>query len=297
MATKHTWQRSKALGYCVLCCFFLSVCAPAQPELPYEEKIVIRGLLDAGQLISDIQISRTIPALEEFSYEKIFIGDAKATITVDGQIYPMELQPRNSTSPSVPYRSLYRAPNVRVVNGKTYKLEVRWKNLIAQAQTFVPLPPQVDSVNALASIVRIPNGATAVLDTVFESIAFLRSRPNEVYRIGTTLHDAASGRLLSARGFGDASYFPSAISVALPSNTWRLTTATLQILTNQMKTRVTIEAYDGAYYQYYQTRSRSGQIGLFSPGGPNIDWNVTGDGIGEFVGMTSIQRPATVRLK
>lgn len=297
MTINHTWQRTKALGYCTLCCFFLSVCAPAHPELPYEEKIVIRGLLDAGQLISDIQISRTIPALDEFSYEKIFIGDAKATITVDGQVYPMELQPRTSLSPSVPYRSLYRAPNMRAVNGKTYRLEVRWKNLIAQAQTFVPLPPQVDSVNALASIVRIPNGATAVLDTVFESIAFLRSRPNEVYRIGTTLHDVASGRLFSSRGFGDAFFFPSALRATLLSNTWRLTTATVQILTNQMQTRVAIEAYDGSYYQYYQTRSRSGQIGLFSPGGPNTDWNVTGDGIGEFVGMTSVQRPATVRLK
>lgn len=297
MRTNLLWQYSQVLCSCALCCLLFSGCTPAQPELPYEEKIVIRGLLDAGQLISDIQISRTIPALDEFSYEKIFVGDAKATISVDGQVYTMELQPRTSTSPLVPYRSLYRAPNLRVVSGKTYLLEVRWKNLVAQAQTFVPMPPQVDSVNALTSIVRIPNGTMPALDTVFESTAFLRARANEVYRVGTTLHDIVSGRLLSSRGFGDASFFPSALGTALTSNTWRLTTATVQIMANQIQTRVNIETYDGAYYQYYQTRSRSGQIGLFSPGGPNIDWNVAGDGIGEFVGMTSIQRPATVRLK
>jgi hypothetical protein len=39
------------------------------------------------------------------------------------------------------------------------------------------------------------------------------------------------------------------------------------------------------------------QIRLFSPGGPNIAWNVTGDGIGEFIGMIAAQRPAIVRVK
>lgn len=296
MSLDNAWRHIKAASFCTLCfiCLLFSSCSPATPELPYEEQIVIRGLLEAGQLLADVQISRTIPPLDTLTYEKIFIGDAKATITVDGKTYSMELQPRTSTQASVPYRSLYRVPNLRVEAGKTYSLEVQWKSLVARAQTRVPLTPDTDSVNVLASFVQLINGK---MDTVFESSAAIRARTNEVYRVGTTLNDPASGRLVSSRGFGDAVFTTNATPTVITSNIWRLTTATLQILTNRLQSRVNIEAYDGQFYQYYQTRSRSGQIGLFSPGGPNIAWNVTGDGIGEIVGMIVVQRPAIVRIK
>ena len=276
---------------------FFSACKPLAPELPYEEKIVIRGLLEAGQPLADVQISRTIPALEEFSYEKIFVSDAKASITVDGRSYGMELQPRTSTSATVPYRSLYQVPSLRVEAGKTYTLEVRWKNLVASAETRIPLVAELDSVGVVASIVSNRLGSIIISDTVFESSAIIRARANEMYRVGTTLNEVASGRLVSARGFGEASLIPSVQIVSLTSNTWRYTTATLQILSNRIQSRVLVEAYDGAFYAYYQTRSRSGQVGLFSPGGPNISWNVKGDGIGEFAGMSVVQRRAEVRVR
>lgn len=296
MSTHNSWRHIKAASFCTLCfiCLLFSSCSPAAPELPYEEQIVIRGLIEAGQLLSDVQISRTIPVLDTLTYDKIFIGDAKATITVDGKIYPMELQPRTSTQASVPYRSLYRVPNLRVEAGKTYSLEVQWKSLEARAQTRVPLTSDIDSVKVLASIVPFINGR---MDTVFESSAAIRARANEVYRVGTTIHESFNGRLVSSRGFGDAVFTTNATATVITSNIWRLTTATLQILTNRLQSRVIIEAYDGQYFQYYQTRSRSGQIGLFSPGGPNISWNVTGDGIGEFIGMSVVQRPVFVRVK
>ena len=276
---------------------FLAACKPLAPELPYEEKIVVRGLLEAGQPLADVQISRTIPALDEFSYEKIFVGDARATVTIDGRSYAMELQPRTSTSATVPYRSLYRVPSLRVEAGKTYTLEVRWKNLVASAETRVPLVAELDSVNVVASIVPSRLGSEVVYDTVFESSAIIRARANEVYRVGTTLNEVASGRLVSARGFGEASLIPSVQIVALTSNTWRFTTATVQVLSNRLQSRVNVEAYDGTFFAYYQTRSRSGQVGLFSPGGPNISWNVTDDGIGEFSGMSVVQRRAFVRVR
>lgn len=279
-----------ALFSILTCC-----CAPSAPQLPFEEKIVVRALLEAGQNLSDVQISRTIPPLDEFSYEKIFLGDAVATISVDGTTYPMELQPRTS---AFPYRSLYRVPNLRVEAGKLYALEVRWKNLIARAQTFVPLLPDVDSVVVVASILPVRIAPVSmVFDTVFVSSARIRARAKEVYRVGTSLHDASSGRIISGRGFGDAILIQEAQTLSLQTNSWRFTTATIQVLANTIQTRVNIEAYDAAFYDYYQTRSRNGQVGLFSPGGPNIDWNVTGDGIGEFSGMSLVQRPATVRVK
>ncbi|MCS6807194.1 MAG: DUF4249 family protein [Bacteroidota bacterium] len=276
----------------------LSTCT-TQPELPFEEKLVIRGLLEAGQPLSDIQISKTIPPLEEFSYEKVFVGDARAQITVvDSISYALQLQPSSSTVATVPQRSLYYVPHVRVEAGKTYKINVQWKNLIAFAETRVPLPPLVDSAHVRISIVpqRTTLG-TIVIDTVFESVAWIRARAHEVYRVGTTLHDAASGRLLSARGFGEAVLARSAESIVVTSNTWRSPSVAFSVLANRIQSRVNIQVYDGAFYRYYQTRNRSGQIGIFSPGGPNIEWNVQGNGIGEFAGVATLQRAAIPRLR
>lgn len=283
----------------LICLVFTAIsCTTAPPELPYEEKIVIRGLLESGQLLSDIQISKTIPPLDEFTYEKVFVGDANARITVDGQSFVMELQPRTSTAATVPYRSLYRVPNLRVQQGKTYFIEVRWKNLIAKAEARVPLTPNLDSVSIRTSIVPVRTTlGTVVMDTVFESRAIIRARANELYRIGTTLNDAATGRVLSSRGFGEAAFAASSEIIAVTSNTWRSNTFALPVLSNRVQSRIIVEVYDGAFYRYYQTRARSGQVGLFSPGGPNIEWNVTGDGLGEFAGVTTLQRAAVPQLR
>jgi hypothetical protein len=266
-------------------------CAQA-PELPYEEKLVIRGLLEAGQNAVDIQISRTIPPLDEFSYEKIFIGDAEARISVDGATYLLELQARTSTAANVPYRSLYRAPGLRIEPGKTYRIDVEWRGLRAWAETRVPLFPAVDSAAIRYAITpTVQNGAPA-LDTAFETFAFVRARASELLRVGTTIHDPSNGRQLSSRGYGDAIFITQDGFVSATSNIWRLPGAAAALLGGQAETRVNVEAYDGAFYRYYQTRTRSGQLGLFSPGGPNIEWNVQGDGIGEFAGVARIQRAA-----
>jgi hypothetical protein len=300
MQTIGKTLRSRFVVYFCLLIFFLPLwfCTPQTPTLPYEEKLVIRGLLEAGQLVSDIQISKTIPPLEEFTYEKVFVGDAQATIIVDGQSYPMQLQPRTSTAATVPYRSLYRVPNLRVMEGKTYSIEVRWKTLVARAEARVPFAALVDSVSILTSIVPVRTTlGTVVLDTVFESRAVIRARSNELYRTGTNLHDPQTSRLLSSRGFGEATLTESSRIIAVTSNTWRSNNVALPLLNARTQSRVIVETYDGAFYRYYQTRARSGQVGLFSPGGPNIEWNVTGDGLGEFAGVSIVQRVAVPRLR
>ena len=69
----------------------------------------------------------------------------------------------------------------------------------------------------------------------------------------------------------------------------------------EIKTKgLTNHIFSGEYHSAFKGRGMSfSEVREYQYGDDirNIDWNVTGDGIGEFVGMTSIQRPATVRLK
>ena len=281
----------------LLSCLCLASACTQSPELPYEEKLVIRGLLEAGQNAVDIQISRTIPPLDEFSYEKIFIGDAKAHITVGGEVFPLELQPRGSTAANVPYRSLYRAQGLRIKPGKTYRIDVEWRGLRAFAETRVPLFPALDSAAIRYTILPTTQNGIPTLDTAFESFAFARAKNNELLRVGTTIHDPSNGRQISSRGYGEAVFIERDAFITATSNIWRLPGAAAAVLNGQAECRVNVEAYDGAFYRYYQTRARSGQIGLFSPGGPNIEWNVQGDGIGEFAGVSRAQRAAQPRAR
>jgi hypothetical protein len=265
-------------------------------ELPYDEKLVIRALLVVGEPVNDIQISRTLPPLDTFSYQKIFVGNAKVTLAIDGQSYTLELQPRSTTATTVPYRSLYRIPNLRVQAGKTYALSVEWqspsgKQLIAQASTRTPTEPQIDSVRLSPAFPVASNGRP---DTVFTTEVFAKGRPNEMMRAGSVLVNPI-GQVIASFGYGEVSFFEQITQTLLKSNNWRYTTATVQVLSGQLQTRAIIETYDGDYYKYFQTRNRSGQPSPLNPGGPNIDWNVKGDGIGVFSSVIQTQRRANVR--
>lgn len=282
--------------------FFTSCFTPVGDDvfLPFEEKLVIRGILVVGEQLNDIQISRTLPVLDTFSYNKIFIADAKASIAVGGQTFPMELQTRMTTA-SVVVRSLYRVPNVRVEAGKTYTLTVEWqtpagKTLKASASTTTPLLPNVDSVRVLAAFT--PNLRTMRIDTIFQTDAFVKARANESMRVGTVVYNQA-GLAFSNRGFGDAVFSTTGTvlgtTTRISSNNWQLTTATVQVLNASYRSRAIIETYDMDYFKYYQTRNRSGQPSPLNPGGPNIDWNVAGDGVGMFIGMAQVQVFAPVR--
>jgi hypothetical protein len=265
-------------------------------ELPYDEKLVIRALLVVGEPLNDIQISRTLPPLDTFSYEKVFVGNANVTLTIDGQPSQLELQVRTTTATTTPYRSLYRIPNLRVQAGKTYALNVEWqspsgKKLVAQASTRTPTEPQIDSVRVT---VTFPLTLAGTPDTVFTTEAFTKGRPNEMMRVGSLVLNPV-GQVIATRGYGEVTFFEQIAQSVLQSNSWRFTSATTQILTGQLQTRAIVETYDGDYYKYYQTRNRSGQPSPLNPGGPNIDWNVKGDGIGVFAGMIQTQRRANVQ--
>ena len=285
--------------------FLLSACTstidPSELQLPYEEKIVVRGLIEAGLPLSDIQISRTLPPLDTFGLDKVFVSDAQAMVRIDGMSYAMQMQPNstpNTTTNSLTVRSLYYAPLLTVQSGKTYQLTVQWRGKTATATTRVPAPPTPDNVRLLLNTVPRPDNSS-ITDTVFTLEATVRGQPNDVYRLGAQLRDSLGIRNVSLRGFGDIVQVPeSGGTVVVRSDTWRGTTATtssLDLVRGRLTLFWVLEVYDGAYYQYFLSRNRGGQTNPFSPGGPNVEWNVEGNGLGMFIGMAQTRRKIEVR--
>lgn len=103
------------------------------PNLPFKEELVIAGSLTPGESVDEILISKTLHPLDEYDVEKAFIRDADAYIEVDDKQYELKF---NEIENSYYVDSLI--PEI----GKTYNINVSWKEHNAKATTFIP-----DTVN------------------------------------------------------------------------------------------------------------------------------------------------------
>jgi hypothetical protein len=281
-------------------------------ELPFEEKIVVRGVLVAGELLSDIQVSKTIPPLDIFSYDKVLVRDADVRVRVDDSVtYQLTLQQSSATTATnlVP-RSLYEARGIRVVAGKSYAITVRWNGKEARATTRVPQPLGVVSTRLVSTIVPRIGSAPLVADTVLTVEALLRIPRNVPsaqlpgVRIGATMSGGTSATRTAADltqlslQFALQNTLPSTNTTAidtlrLRTEVWRNVARFLAL--PQTSIQAVIEVYPPDFAEYYATRNRGGQPDILNPSGPNVEWNVAGDGLGLWTGLTVQRVPVPLR--
>jgi hypothetical protein len=318
-ATKVVLSAVIAISFTITSC---QTAVDVNVELPYEEKIVVRGLLVAGEPLTNVQISRTLPPLEVFTYEKVLVTDAEVLVRserTDGtnvRLDTLTLLPLRQPTQNQPVRSLYGKPSVRVEAGRRYVLTVRWRGsgnrvLVARAETRVPEPPQVITTRFQVAItqrsVGVPNAPMLfTTDTTLTVSAVLRpqaialqSPQMDVFRIGAQFID--SGRIVRAeRSQADVitptdSFARQADgTLLLRTADWTRVPPTIWQAWQQGRVRTLelwaiVQSYDEDYYRYYQTRNRGGQPDGFSPGGPNVEWNVTGDGVGAWIGSAAVR--------
>lgn len=282
-------------------------------ELPYEEKIVVRGILTAGEPVRDIHISRTVPVLAEQTPEIFWVKDAEASISDGSRTYPLTLQPFEPLqSTTAAQRTLYAAAGLIAESGKEYTLTVRWKSLRATAITRIPPEPTVISAQLHSVIVPTITIATTTpppgrpsttgnvqikqgRDTLMAAeITISRlSTGNAVFRAGLELADTEQNLAKTALYIGNLSTMNEANNGTIVINTDVLPSQTRSLLRNTaIKPQARIYAFDGQYEQYLNTRGRGNQSsgGLFGGSGEgNIQWNVQGDGIGLFIGLAEVR--------
>ena len=286
-------------------------------ELTYREQIVIYASLIGGEPIKNIQITRTLPPLDTFNVERSRVENAQASITVDGTSYPLRLQARvapTTTIDSLNFNlanqpSLYEAPGLTAQVGKSYTLQVSWNGKQATATTRIPAEP---TLSADARVVWRPEPfryvvprersfpasgiAPSMLATVIVPVL---ARQGEAYRIESFVARDTVSRLSTTNQIsvntntllgGSAANMPMNIqsqtrfflrgdSVFKPI-IFALSTATTVSI-------IRVIAHDDALLNFITTQARNSPNGSpFGNSGQNPLWNVTGEGIGLFIGQS-----------
>ena len=224
-------------------------------ELPYEEKIVVDGMIIAGERIA-VRITRTVPPLEEPTEENTYIEVDSAYITADGEkhhliitgsFYVNELEPEA---------------------GKEYELDVFWNGLHARAKTFIPQKADIDTVTERKDH---SGGDQTNLYAEF------RPQMNCVYQAGwRNGYHGNQGFITSG---------PYELADTSGSGKLRMYFGHYYDYMEEKQVRGFIAAYDKAFGEYYRTRPGDFDSGLIGFQGGSTIWNVEGDGIGIFIGV------------
>lgn len=276
-------------------------------SLPYSEKIVISAVLTAGDSLKNIHISRTVAPLDTISAQKIYIGDARASITVDGKSYPLQLQGTDYVDSIYIrdglLRSLYHVPNLVVEAGKHYKLRVEWQGKTATAETFVPKPIEIISARIIPkevveTIIFTTGGFLQTRSTYASVELALRPRPNETF--GIAAFGLSENDILPVefrRGFGQHIPTVTVLGSSVQNGTLILQKQSIYDYPLYLRNRLYVgcSSFDAAADSYFRYRNNDTPFGtgtlpgiLYGEPGRNPDWNIRGDGIGLFVGRSEM---------
>ncbi|MFY7999705.1 MAG: DUF4249 family protein [Candidatus Kapaibacteriota bacterium] len=326
-------------------------------ELPFDEKILIEGVLQAGKPLENISITKTYPPLTtRTSLSTLYLPDADVTLRVDGQSYKPQVRLDSlqySTSgftvggqpQSIYYITTpkYSFPQLTATAGKTYELTVQWNGKTAVGKATVPSAanlgaPTISSTSITLDSVQAGGQVIGGRLTVFyRPVARVNvsldatMQSGFAYRLSFYSPDTASFN----RSIGGNFQFFSPIFVYSQSN-WRVLpvgitedragmtlsasvtpsqttispssgapTSTVQsmsdLVTHLKKLRyfAVLTATEAAYSKWDETRFLGYSYGSGFPfsgsGTQNPTWNITGDGIGIFVGAQSREIPLVVQ--
>lgn len=243
-------------------------------ELPYVEQLVIDCIMDSGDLVDSVIITKTLPPLAKWEIEKTIVTDAKVTISDGTKIYELNYQ-----------NNFYNSKDLIAESGKTYYLTVEWKGKKATATTFVPYPIEIPEIKWDV------REASDFWGQWYEVTPYALVKPtkNVVYNSGyiTTYHSGgyptyfyiARETDINADGLIKIDFF----------NGYYTENADINYIKQYFKDYVfVLHSYDKQFYQFFITRY-NGQSGdeIFGGNSNNIQWNIKGDGIGLFIGRAT----------
>jgi len=259
----------------VIFCVVLSSCVEVieNPNLPFEERIVVYGILEPNVPL-ELHINKTIPALSQNPTFAI-LRDANVQIESEGRVFTLFV--KDSVYPNI-VESFFTSNELIIQEGKTYNLTVNWNGKTVKSSTFIPEKPKASSLwysdssnfsninmqlfRTNISAKNIPNAVIMGLHVDIDTI----KRVNDLlfidnpYELMDYNFSQDSTIVSIKRGFEDFVYIGNPY--------FRLI------------------AFDPAFLQYLNTLDRrNSNDGIFGGGGRNPIWNVTGDGLGLFLGV------------
>jgi hypothetical protein len=296
-------------------------------ELQFDEKIVIQGFLQAGKPLAGIAVSRTLPPLATVKSPRDYWADnAVVSIAVDGRTIQATARIDSAAAYDVQTQKTIKIPNqltygidgMTVQSGKTYTITVQWNGKTAQAQTTVPrMPTLLDSMSLLVrrdtiiqqtgfssqqKIVRANYIVTASVQAVQQEVYMVTGYATDTLTINgvqTTFMRAGLGATYF--GYPTLRLAPDVASGVLRLNENLFTLVEGYIFptggsgggNRVSRVYAVLQVFDAPFEALNETigRNTSSAGNPFSTGGANARWNVTGDGIGAFIGMAVREVP------
>lgn len=232
--------------------------------LPYHEKLVIRGVLEAGNTGAMLTVTRTLPPLEPYTDEKAVVRGAVVILRHDGVHDTLRDQGEGK----------YFAPNIPIQSGTLYELTVEWNGKRAFATTTIPFRPNIQSVRKTQS-------PSSRYD--YFLVAALVPRPNEVYAATAEYQTPDGGtyrsnRIDEVKHSADTTRY-GIVNIQAGNFFWYREGGT---------DFIRVYAYDPAYYKYFTASDdNNDDDSPFNQPTSQNQWNIQGDGIGMFIGMAS----------
>lgn len=243
--------------------------------LPYREQLVIRAVLQAGDRITNIRVEKTIPPLENYTVEKALVKDAVLIID-DGEHLD-----------TLTYKDGYYNSKLTAQPGKLYKLYAYWKHHKAYGETIVPEEVSFDEV-----FVEFKKDTT-LFEGYYTATVYTYITPNEkyVYTAGTSFDNIIYGNYDEI-----FTYSRRTSDNKLKINfTFTGGNDTIEVKKQLNNYKFVIINYDKQYYDYFITRyNGNSDDDIFGNVGANVRWNISGDGIGMFIGRNIVVKKAKI---
>jgi hypothetical protein len=236
-------------------------------DLSYQEKLVVRGILTAGDTI-EVYFGRTLPPNIPFNPEEANLKNVSAYIKSESAIDTLVYKGNG----------IYRTTEMIARNGEEFQLYAEWNNKSVYAETQVPFSTTFQNGRLLEE-----NGSEGT-DYFIQGI--LEPRRGAVYGATWVIINAQSGFRLE----------DSVISVLQREEDKNLqnhlTIRSRNIpeeLVRQWRSSffIRVHAFDEEFYKFFLTQDANNATNnIFSQSGINLRWNVEGEAIGMFIGKT-----------
>ncbi len=240
-------------------------------DLPYEKKLVISALLQAGKPVNQILIGKTLPPDQNYIVSQAAVTNANAFISVESDTYPLIFDGNYQLNGMATGFAIYRAQGLIPEPGKTYSITVEAEGLRATSSTTVPPTADIDSLTVWPSY---QYGAAQ-----YWLHYWIKQQPGVTYAIGYSFSPSVVQDIVDPPTNVMKSAVGSVIDHWISVGGWR------PDLSDSLA--VVIFSYDDQFYDYYLSyQNYAGPSSIFGQSNGRLHWNVHGDGIGLFIGAT-----------
>ncbi|MEI6089990.1 MAG: DUF4249 family protein [bacterium] len=251
-----------------VCLLFIQSCENViDGQLPYEEKLVIKCILEEGKPVDNIFIAKTLPPM----YKENYYSETSPDIIVENAVGYISDSEKSYQLVYVG-NSIYKAVDLVPKEGVAYHLNVTWNGHTATSQTYVPKNPEILSLE-------IKKGDKEF----YGDIALIKIKGIRNTSYITLTYSS-----------GQFAYYNYSIPIFLGANS---SSDTVIVIANQIndveldRYMVTeIVSFPPEFLDFYNSKNigGNGPDGLFTTSGINVKWNIKGDGIGLFLGQNKL---------